>query len=91
MARGHPTFDDAENMENRQARVPPTQVRNEMRGPKDIGDLLSGIKTKRVNIRPNSDNKSTISVEDLPSSKEGVPRKSKRKPRSERNTMNLNI
>ena len=95
MARGVPIFQDAENMENTAARVPgrPSEKtkRSEMQGPRDINDILSGIKTKRVNIRQNSDNKSTISVEELPREKGAAPHKSKRKPRSERNTMNLNI
>ena len=92
MARGHPAFHDAENMERLQATVPEQpRARSEMRGPKDIDDLLAGIKTKRINMRPGTDNKSTISVEDLPNSKGQIPRKSKRKPRSERSTMNLNL
>jgi len=94
MARGNPVFQDAENMENREAAVrniaPQKSSRSEMKGPKDIGDILSGLKTKRVNIRANSDNKSTISIEELDTAKIDGPRKSKRKPRSERNVMNLN-
>ena len=95
MARGRPVFPDAENMESAEASVQERTQRGkkraDMKGPRDIGDILSGIKTKRVNIRQNSDNKSTISVEELPSNNASAPRKSKRKPRSERNTMNLNI
>ena len=97
MARGVARFDDAINMEekfesvNNQKSV--RKSRPEMKGPGDINDILSGLKTKRVNIQK-PDNKSTISVEDLKnieSSDLDVPRKSKRKPRSERNTMSLNI
>ena len=99
MARGVATFDDAINMEEkfepvnqkRSARRP--TARPEMKGPGDIGDILSGLKTKRVNIQK-PDNKSTISVEDLKeigTSNLDVPRKSKRKPRSERNTISLNL
>jgi hypothetical protein len=64
-----------------------------MKGPGDINEILSGLKTKRVNIQK-PDNKSTISVDDLKeigSSNLDVPRKSKRKPRSERNTISLNL
>ena len=100
MARGVATFNDAINMEEkfepvnqkRSVRRPAT-ARPEMKGPGDIGDILSGLKTKRVNIQK-PDNKSTISVEDLKeigSSNLDVPRKSKRKPRSERNTISLNL
>ena len=68
-------------------------TRPEMKGPGDINEILSGLKTKRVNIQK-PDNKSTISVDDLKeigSSNLDVPRKSKRKPRSERNTISLNL
>ena len=69
--------------------------RREMKGPSNINDLLSGIKTKRVNIQKDSlDVKSTISASDLNELNEAdlsMPKKSKRKPRSERNTINLNI
>lgn len=95
MARGNPVFQDAENMENREARVanggPRQSARSEMKGPKDITDILAGLKTKRVNIRANNDAKSTVSIEELDTAKIDGPRKSKRKPRSERNVMSLNI
>jgi hypothetical protein len=98
MARGVATFDDAINMEEKfepvnQKRSARRTTRPEMKGPGDINDILSGLKTKRVNIQK-PDNKSTISVEDLKeigSSNLDVPRKSKRKPRSERNTISLNL
>ena len=38
--------------------------RTEMKGPSDISDLLSGLKTKTINLK-NADAKSTISVEDI--------------------------
>ena len=97
MARGVAHFDDAINMEekfesvNTQKSV--RRSRPEMKGPGDIKDILSGLKTKRVNIQK-PDNKSTISVEDLKdmsSSNLDVPRKSIRKPRSEKNTISLNL
>ena len=95
MARGVPIFDDAENMESSAGRVPPRHAagakRADMQGPRDISDILSNIKTKRVNIKQSADAKSTISVEDLQREKADVPHKSKRKPRSERNTVNLQI
>jgi len=99
MARGVAQFDDAINMEEK---FEPVQARKksgrskrpEMKGPGDINDILSGLKTKRVNIQK-PDNKSTISVDDIKeiNSKDlDVPRKSKRKkPRSERNTVNLSF
>ena len=97
MARGQPDFGDAENMEGRFAGIKKSErtTRREMKGPSNINDLLSGIKTKRVNIQQDkSDSNSTISVSDLNELNEtdmSRPKKSKRKPRSERNTINLNI
>jgi len=96
MARGVAHFNDSINMEEKFTSVnqkKSTRTRPEMRGPGNIDDILSGLKTKRVNIQK-PDNKSTISVEDMkkmdPSSLD-LPRKSKRKPRSERNTISLNL
>lgn len=64
--------------------------RRDMRGPSDISDILSGIKTKKVDIRA-SQKPDTISVTDLEQMSTQIPNKSKRKPRSERNTINLNL
>jgi len=89
MARGVAHFDDAINMEEKFEPV----GRKEMKGPGDINDILAGLKTKHVNIQ-RRDNKSTISVDDLNEMNAGdldVPKKSKRKPRSERNTISLNL
>jgi len=73
------------------ARGGPEKSRREMNGPSDISDILSGIKTKKVNIR-NGQPADTISVNELKElSPSGLQKKSKRKPRSERNTINLNI
>jgi hypothetical protein len=97
MARGVAHFDDAINMEEKFAPINTNKsvrrTRPEMKGPGDINDILSGLKTKRVNIQK-PDNKSTISVEDLKdiqSSNLDVPRKSIRKPRSEKTTISLNL
>ena len=95
MARGVAHFDDAINMEEKfePVNTKKSSRRPEMKGPGDINEILSGLKTKRVNIQK-PDNKSTISVEDLKdlkSSNLDVPRKSIRKPRSERTTISLNL
>jgi len=56
---------------SRRRSPPPSQptTRPEMKGPSDINDILSGLKTKKVNIqqsRPNGKpNESTISVQEL--------------------------
>ena len=87
-------------MENNFASVRPEKSsrpkRPEMKGPENINDILAGLKTKKINIQESkhdSDKKSTISLKDLQEIKEtvGVPQRSKRKPRSERNTISLNL
>ena len=96
MGRGSPEFNDAVNMETsfgsiKQKTGP--QKRPEMKGPENLSNILSGLKTKKINIQETNDKKSTISVSDLKEIKESVaiPHRSKRKPRSERNTVSLNI
>ena len=91
MARGRANFNDAVNMEDQYTNVSRQKSnRREMKGPSDINDLLAGVKTKKVNIK-NSDNSSTISVSELEEMKGTLPKKSKRKPRSSRNTVSLNL
>jgi hypothetical protein len=100
MSRGSPQFNDAVNMESNFASVRADKSartkRPEMKGPENINDILAGLKTKKINIqesKSDSDKKSTISLKDLEEIKQsvGVPQRSKRKPRSERNTISLNL
>jgi hypothetical protein len=68
--------------------------RAEMKGPSDIDDLLSGIKTKSINITEVSkkDDSSTISVAELKEmQKDNIQKKSRRRPKSERSTISLDI
>jgi hypothetical protein len=74
--------------------------RPEMKGPSDIGDILAGLKTKTINIhesqsqtQPMSNNNSTISISDLKELQDGsgVPKRSKRRQKSDRNTISLDI
>jgi len=75
--------------------------RPEMKGPSDISDILSGLKTKTINIqeaRPqtsnnNNNDSSTISISDLKDLQSGgnLPKKSRRKPKSDSNTISLDI
>lgn len=73
--------------------------RPEMKGPKDIGDILAGLKTKKVSIHagrpqnaPVEQSPRSMSLQQLKQIGGGTaPKKSKRKPRSERNTISLNI
>lgn len=61
--------------------------RPDMRGPTDISDLLSGLKTKTINIQEQSN--STISINDLKDLHgENIPKKSRRK-KSDKNVINL--
>lgn len=96
MGRGSPDFNDAVNMETPfvsvKQKTGPSK-RPEMKGPENLSNILSGLKTKKINIQETNDKKSTISVSDLKEIKEsvGIPHRSKRKPRSERNTVSLNI
>jgi hypothetical protein len=75
--------------------------RPDMKGPSDISDILSGLKTKTIEITPQNQNQSnitdngssTISVDDLKSIQgEGnVPKRSRRRPKSDKNTVSLDI
>ena len=96
MARGNrrAEFNDAENMESNFAAV--NEKRREMRGPKsgDLRDILAGLKTKKINIKENKSPGSTISVNELDEMNKSDmkrPKKSRRKPKSERNTVSLNL
>ena len=88
--------------------------RPEMKGPNDISDILSGLKTKTINIQESSKNNeqksfqgqrqgqgqglntndsSTISINDLKElqSENNVPKRSKRRPKSDKNTISLDL
>jgi hypothetical protein len=86
-----------ENFGNTQERTQ-RQPRAEMKGPSDITDILSGLKTKTINIQEPSSNlqqdSSTISISDLKDlqSNGNMPNKSsRRKPKSATNTVSLDI
>jgi Family of unknown function (DUF5767) len=88
-----PTFDDGINIrENFE-----TASRPEMKGPSDLSELMSGLKTKTkvINIQesaPNNDS-SNISLNDLKELQldANMPKRSKRKPRSDKNTVSLDM
>jgi hypothetical protein len=82
----------------------PQNPRPEMRGPSDISNILSGLKTKSINIPGNgnsggggaNDNAeekgSTISISELKDlQNDNMPSRTKRKPKSEKNTISLDI
>ena len=65
-----------------------------MKPPSDISGILSGIKSKSVNIQKSDpeEKSSTISISDLKELHTNkLPTKSKRRPRSEKNTISLDI
>jgi hypothetical protein len=73
--------------------------RPEMKGPSDISDILSGLKTKTINIQENNsqsnqvNDSSTISISDLKElqSEGNMPKKSGRRKKSVTNTISLDI
>jgi hypothetical protein len=89
-----PIFDDGinfrENYDSSDKRV-------EMRGPSDISDILSGLKTKTISIQESNDRKendnSTISIADLKDLQNdgNMPKKSRRRQRSDKNSISLDI
>jgi spore coat polysaccharide biosynthesis predicted glycosyltransferase SpsG len=82
-----------------------------MKGPSDISDILSGLKTKTINIQvaggssqqqqqqlqqqsqQQQFNDSTISISDLKELQDAgnMPKKSRRRQKSDKNTLSLDI
>ena len=89
------------DVQDRTTKRPPVQ-RPEMKGPSDISDILSGLKTKTINIQepstqqqassPNNDS-STISISDLKELQNdgNMPKRSGRRKKSASNTVSLDI
>ena len=107
MARGHFNEDGISIKENFGINgfEPPqpsqkSQRRPDMKGPSDISDILSGLKTKTINISSDQprnmdqdNNSSTISINDLKDLQDdaNVPKRTRRKPKSDKNTVSLDI
>jgi hypothetical protein len=93
---------------------PPQKTRRpEMKGPSDMSDILSGLKTRTINVEParqqqqqqqqsqspsnqfdvSDANGSTISINDLKDlqSDANVPKRTRRKPKSDKNTVSLDM
>ncbi len=76
-----------------------SQTRPEMHGPSDISDLLSGLKSKNIDIQKPETNKgkkdgSTISIKDLKDMAEANAKtngRSKRRQKSDKNSISLDI
>ena len=87
-----PNFNDAVNVRDNFERVKKSK-RPEMKGPSELDDILSGLKTKKINLKQ-ADEKSTVSISELQDMKDSLekPKKSRRKKqKSERNTISLNF
>ena len=89
-------FDRTDNQERSNRK----QQRPEMKGPGDITDILSGLKTKTINIQEpqqtqsqNMNDSSTISISDLKDLQGdgNMPKKSRRRQKSSSNTVSLDI
>ena len=94
--------DDGINIRENTDRVDSSrQFRPEMKGPSDISDILSGLKTKNINIQgsqqqqdqSHTNDNSTISISDLKSLQGdgNMPKKSRRRQKSASNTVSLDI
>ena len=72
-------------------RAATSSKRPEMKGPQDLSSILSGLKTKNVNIGEKDD--STISIKDLKEMNSQNPssRGGKRKQKSDKNTISLDM
>lgn len=80
---------------------PRRSQRAEMKGPTDISEILSGLKTKTINIQEaspqtnnqNQNDSSTISISDLKDLQNdgNMPKKTKRRQKSDKNTVSLDI
>jgi hypothetical protein len=84
------------DVQDRTSRRQPS--RPEMKGPSDISDILSGLKTKTINIQQpttpiNPNDNSTISINDLKDlqSDANMPKRSGRRKKSANNTISLDI
>lgn len=100
MARGNAGVNIHDNFETigpkpveRSSRQPQnTNNRPEMKGPSDISDLLSGMKTKNIDIQNKSEKDSKISIQELKDiSSAKLSGRSKKRPKSERNTVSLDL
>ena len=101
------------NMNQSQSQPQPVErsKRPEMKGPSDISDILSGLKTKTINIQTPTNNSnsnlnvihnqnhnqtndsSTISINDLKDLQNdgNIPKRSKRRAKSDKNTISLDL
>jgi hypothetical protein len=71
--------------------APEKTTRREMKGPSDISNILSGLKTKSINV-DKEESGSTISISELKElQNEKMPTRTKRRQKSDKNTVSLDI
>jgi hypothetical protein len=92
-SRGAMFHEEGVSMNNQYADVNAPQ-RQEMRGPQnsDIDNILAGLKTRTVDIHDQTEDDSMISISSLRDAQNNsLPKRSKRKQRSDKNTISLDI
>ena len=90
---------DRPDLQDRTSKRQPPPSRPEMKGPSDISDILSGLKTKTINIQQpttpdgRTNDNSTISMNDLKElqTEGNMPKRSGRRKKSASNTVSLDI
>lgn len=95
------SIDLDDNYGNPNETLKSSRQRPEMKGPTDVSNLLSGLKTKSINIQQSNNNNddddkgSTISLSELKELQKedslNGPKRTKRKQKSDRNTISLDI
>ena len=95
MGRGAMFREEGVDVNNSYQNVNEPPKRPEMRGPQnvDLDDLLSGLKTREVHPQGNTDeNESMVSISSLRDNQNvNMPKRSKRKQRSDKNTVSIDI
>lgn len=70
----------------------PQEKRADMKGPSDLADILGGLKSKTINLNEQDDVGSTVSLSELKDMKESLtPRRVKKRNKSDKNIMNINL
>ena len=83
-------YESVSNKSHRRSSVNDGPRRPEMNGPSDISNILSGLKTKNIDIKKEKDSK--ISIQELKEISDAKPPvRSKKRPKSERNTVSLDM
>lgn len=95
MGRGAMFREEGVDVNNQYQNVNEMPKRPEMRGPQnvDLDDLLSGLKTREVHPQTtNDENESMVSVSSLRDNQNiNMPKRTKRKQRSDKNTVSIDI